>query len=286
MFVRLWRLKWLRRVVLGVLFVVGGVYGVNAAFIYFMAPANVQRGGAGVEVASIGGTRVVSFDDLHSGGVGFLGWDRFASGYVNFASPDSVIYIDKLWASNFSQKSSLYQHELTHVLQKQMIAERVGGYPSYGDPVRTFRYVFALKELNDSLRDSMPAVKDNGEVNFMTSGLEASAECFAQPYSSVTSEPVYYVAHYLKDGHCSNYQRRLAITLFSADKWFTGELSADVASELPVENITDVYDNRWMKRLLRDTTEFIISQNSLRSNLSLSEIEDAKGLLAEKGLRR
>lgn len=232
--------KWL---VLTPLFVVALAYGINAFIVTMSSPYNVKAGEVDTQVQEIGDLRVLAYDDLTSGGLSILGWHVHSSGYVNMLAEDSTIYISSDHVEGFQQNAYLYKHEFAHVLQKKMVAEETGGYPSVSNPWRSFVYYYNLYRLNSALRDVMPEVVDNDEDTnswFMTDGFEAAAECYAQPASPSPGEtPGYYNAGYLVDGYCSAVQKRLAITLITSDEWFDGELTDEEMDQIKPVNLTN-----------------------------------------------
>lgn len=86
----------------------------------------------------------------------------------------------------------------------------------------------------------LKTVKDSDYLWFMTNGLEAAAECYAQPASELGKPPVYYDAQYLENGYCSAEQKRLSITLISTDEWFPPVLTEKEKKQLKPVNITTV----------------------------------------------
>lgn len=100
-------------------------------------------------------------------------------------------------------------------------------------------WVLIREKKND--KNLEKAVEDSDYLWFMTDGLEAAAECYAQPYSGTKGEkPVYYDAQYLENGYCNAEQKRLSITLISTDEWFPPVLTEKEKKHLKPVNITTV----------------------------------------------
>lgn len=238
---KLWK-RIIKTTVLTPLFFIASVYLLNALILSMSAPNNVSVGEQEVSTNNISTLRIVFYDDLVSGGSSMLGLNAQASGYVNMLSPDETIYISSEHMNNFNQDKYLYKHEFTHILQKEMVAHKTGGYPSVSNPWLSMKYYYNLYTLNSELRAVMPeTVDDSDYLWFMTDGLEAAAECYAQPYSGTKGEaPQYYNAQYLKDGYCNAEQKRLAITLITTDEWFSPVLTEKEKSQLKPVNITTV----------------------------------------------
>lgn len=206
-------MKRLRKIIGSFVALVLVAYGLNAAIIYFTQPVSVQQGAEQQAHSSIGTNKVISIEGLLSGGVGL--WSKASLGYVNVLSEEPIIYVngdylkeeDLLTANDY-----LYKHEFAHILQKELLAERSGGYPSYWNPISSGVYYFNLLKLNSDLEALMPAVRDDeGWIPFP--GLEAAAECYAQPYSDPEKQ-VYFQAPYLYPGHCTAEQKKIAMKLF------------------------------------------------------------------------
>lgn len=216
-------------------FLVGVVslcYIVNAVVIFLFSPGNIQgndepsahiveHNNVGEEVKDF-----VVYDGLKSGGLGVFGWNADPTGYVNMISDDSTVYVnnsakDRIFEDNQDgYYSTFYRHESAHIKQKEMIAKKSGGYPTWKNPLQSFKYYKNLYKLNKTLESVMPNIKENSKTSwFATKGLEASADCYAQPLSYL-EKPIIFKASYVKNGHCSNKQAALAKQLDNTDKWF------------------------------------------------------------------
>jgi hypothetical protein len=197
----------------GLFFTVAGIYALNAGIIYFAQPANIQQGESNIKVAAeYGNVSIVFLEDLKAGGLGNLATG--AKGYVNVMSPDSVIYLNKsTYTKAPTQTTYIYKHEFAHILQKQLVAKTVGGYPSYENPWISFSYYFHLLKLNNDLANLMPQDNHDAVVSSPFSGLEVSADCFAQQREYV-GKPM----QYLGSVGCNAEQRYIAIGLI-VERW-------------------------------------------------------------------
>lgn len=205
----------LKRIIRSFLFVVTGIiaglFALNAAIIFFAQPANIQAGEK-VEIATQhGSVSIVLLDELRAGGLGNLA--SGTTGYVNVLSADKVIYLD---GSQFDkapmQNTYIYRHELAHVLQKELIAEKVGGYPSIGNPIVSFAYYAKLIQMNNDFSSLMPQDAHDAREHPLFSGLETAADCFAQR----EKEPV--PLTYIGSTVCTPEQQKIALALLSA-RW-------------------------------------------------------------------
>lgn len=229
-------MKVLRKIAGGLIALVVVAYGLNAAIIYFTQPVSVQNGAEQEKHSSIGTNQVVSIEGLLSGGVGL--WSKASLGYVNVLSEEPIIYVNGDYLTGddpLNANDYLYKHEFAHILQKELLAETSGGYPSYWNPISSGIYYFNLVKLNGDLEELMPAVReDEGWIPFP--GLEAAAECYAQPYSS-PEEPAYFQAPYLYPGHCTAEQKKIAMRLFGGH--WPAPLSEAEREELVPTNLTN-----------------------------------------------
>lgn len=206
-----------RKIATGIVGLIVTAYALNAAVIFFTQPVSVQNGAETHEHSKIGFNEVISIEGLRSGGIGL--WSKASLGYVNVLSEEQIIYVNGDYADDenpLGQTEYLYRHEYAHILQKRLIAERSGGYPSYLNPIASSVYYFNLLQLNGELAALMPPVReDEGWIPFP--GLEAAADCYAQPYSS-PEEQAYFQAPYLYPGHCDAEQEKIARGLLSG-RW-------------------------------------------------------------------
>lgn len=226
----------LRKVLIRILLSIGAVYLLNAAILFFFQPVDVQSGTASItKTQEFGGFKVLTVPNLRSGGIG--GWSAEAGGYVDMLSPDETAYVNPhIAGDNLTQTSYLYRHEFTHVLQKQLVAKVSGGYPSVWNPVQSTIYYVNLIRLNNDLEKLMPKVNNHQQV--IAKGLEAAAECYAQPYSSKHEPTLYYKAPYIFPEYCNAEQVTIASQLFSG-KWPKPLTAAEKAKLTPV-NVTTV----------------------------------------------
>lgn len=195
MFTKMWRSK--ATLVVALLLVL--VYVINAVLILFFQP----RGDNGVTKTDEHGITYTLSDGLQPS----IFFSHDISGYVNVVSPKNVVNLDK---RAFDERSPidrvfLIAHESLHIKQKELVAERSGGYPSYLNPIVTARYAHNLLELNSKLREIMP----DGDAEWFREGLESSADCYAQTRFSGTL-PSMYVG-----GTCSDYQKKVAVDVYN-----------------------------------------------------------------------
>lgn len=191
-----------------------GIYGVNAAVIFFTQPSNIQQGQTVHVDAEYGSISIVLVKDLKSGGLGVL--SSGAAGYVNVMSPEPNIYLNETqFKTAPSRNSYIYRHEFAHVLQKQLVASKVGGYPSYDNPLISYRYYFELLKLNQDFMNVMPKDNHDAHVSSIFSGLELSADCFSQ-LAEYVGKPMQYIG---SEG-CTPEQRYMSIALISG-RWPT-----------------------------------------------------------------
>lgn len=212
------------------------LYAVNALIIFSFQPSNFQLGGEAVHSHDIGTNEIFGVEDLKSGGLGVIAFS--AGGYVNLLEEEPRIYLNSshIDPSDLSTDDYVYRHEFAHVLQKELVAETAGGYPSYLSPIQSFRYYYELWRLNRDLEELMPPM----ELPSPVPGLESAADCYAQPASD-PENPVYHRAQYLGDGSCTAEQRKIAIGLI-AGKW-PAPLSEEELAELkPAAILTDPAD--------------------------------------------
>lgn len=164
---------------LNAVFIALGVfYGVNSAIIFMAQPANIQYGEEIQGASKLNGISVFFLDDLKSGGLGNLSVG--ALGYVNVLSPETLMYLDREFhVKPAAQKAYVIKHETAHILQKQMIAEEVGGYPSMNNPWRSFAYYQKVVQLDVDYAAIMPGLHSELPPVWF-SGLETSADCYSQ----------------------------------------------------------------------------------------------------------
>jgi len=224
----------IRKTLLTLAIAVGALYLLNAAVIFFSKPVSVQfDSSASRSFKDFGSVSIRLVEDLHSGGVG--PWSASVMGYVNVMDDSQIIYVKKENVnSDFSQASLLYKHEFAHVLQKEMVAEKAGGYPTYVNPLQSAVYYYHLLQLNHDFEMLMPDVNKTTRPFLPSAGLEAAAECYAQPRSG-PEEVVYYKAHYLYPEYCTAEQRMIAIKMISGT--WPAPLSPEEKAKLQKENI-------------------------------------------------
>ena len=200
-----------KNVITTLLTIVGVLYVVNCAIIFFAQPANLQQGAREKDISQYGDISVVLLENLKAGGIGNL--SSGTTGYVNVLSSSPTIYLDGIKYKKAPEQSSyIYQHELAHVLQKELIARKAGGYPSVANPFVSFAYYGQLLKLNNDFDVLMPKGNQDAYRHSPFSGLESGADCFAQ--SNHPEE----VMTYIGTDFCSPEQRNIALGLLS-NRW-------------------------------------------------------------------
>jgi hypothetical protein len=122
-----------KKAFLVLLAITAGLYGINGAIIFFAQPANLQQGAREESRSQYGDISVVLLENLKAGGIGNL--SSGTTGYVNVLSSSPTIYLDGTkYKEAPAQSTYIYQHEMAHVLQKELIARKAGGYPSVANP--------------------------------------------------------------------------------------------------------------------------------------------------------
>lgn len=200
----------MKRFVLGAVQVaavaLGLCFGFNASVIYMGQPVNVQNKQTMEHIDHYDEVAIVMVDDLQSGGFGTLSLG--ITGYVNVFSPEMVMYVDSDIAEMpLAKRAYIAEHEYAHILEKKMIAEQVGGYPSMDNPWRSFAYYYKMLELDSFYASVMPAVEDSESSFTVVSGLETVADCFAQVPGE--HNPLFYIGR----DDCTQEQRDVALAL-------------------------------------------------------------------------
>lgn len=146
------------------------VYLANIAVIAAFRPTGETTGGINID-----GITYSLSEDLKSSRV--LRSD--VRGYVDVASPDPVAHLDKDTYLSMSgqERSDLRNHENFHIIQKNLVAEAAGGFPSVWNPRQTARFYAVMHELDQYLARIMPSPRK--DLPFRQ-GLETSADCWAQ----------------------------------------------------------------------------------------------------------
>lgn len=153
-------------------------------------------------------------------------------------SAEETIYINPdIEPDNFNQTSYLYRHEFTHLMEKQVVAKASGGYPSIWNPATSAVYYYNLIRLNNELEHLMPSVNEKTRGFVPAKGLEAAAECYAQPHSSLEEPPLYYKAPYIFPKYCNAEQVEIASRLFSG-KWPRALTHQEISNLEPVHITT------------------------------------------------
>lgn len=213
----------LQRILFGLFFSVLGAYALNALILSLFFPQ-----GSTTAVESYGGTEVIRMDEI---AVGYGPFEVAAAGYVNMAVDEDRFYIsDVLHDDHAAWEHTAYSHESFHLIQRELVAEAAGGYPSYLNPLRSFFYYFQLLRLNADLAPLMPEPTD--PLPF-TGGLEGSADCYAQPRGTAEN-PAHYTGVYIQENICDPAQVWV-VDQMAAGNWPEAPGEAAVLPELFVE---------------------------------------------------
>jgi len=216
-------LKFSTVIILG--FIVAAYSG-NAALLYFTSPANERYNEQFTHVDTFGTINILSYENLKSGGLSLGSADASMhfSGYVNLLESEKNIYIDDTWGAVPGFRNyAIYDHELAHILQKEMIAERSGGYPSYANPIRTFKFVKNLLELDSEFSKVMPKPENVNEVGLGIMNLETAADCYSQPAVRLSKVNEGTTLTYVGEQECTRVQEHLALKLINTSEWFNAE---------------------------------------------------------------
>lgn len=219
-------MKAFKNIFLFSLIAVGAVFVLNAVILFCANPVSLHGQDKSTVFKDFGLVEVRSVDNLRSGGLGKASLPVF--GYVNMTDKEDIIYLNKEIADkspNFTQSSYFYKHEMAHIYQKSIVAEKAGGYPSYVNPVQSFKYYKTLFELDKAYQELMPAFNNEEEFSLFP-GLETSAECFAQP-KKITPK---FNAPYVDRGYCLAEERKVIFGMV-VGKWPT-ELTEQQQKEL------------------------------------------------------
>lgn len=194
-------------------------FTLNALIISSFTPSNIQQGETAELHKKFGTVSIYSTKNLKSGGIGLLSADT--SGYVNLIEPNKNIYINEEtikthYNGSMNQTAFLYKHEIAHIEQKEIIADKAGGYPKWTDPIKTVKYIYYLFKLNNDYQKLMPKIHQKGFVVFK--GLESAADCRStQPeLNENTSDS--YTGRYIGSQICTNKQRDIVYSAISG-KW-------------------------------------------------------------------
>lgn len=201
------------------------VYGLNGLILGLFEPHGVESGSGG----SFQGAEVELYETVT---VGIQPFTVEAAGYVNMVADERSFYIsDRLEGEAPRWVPTAYSHEYFHLIQRDLAEEAAGGKPSLLNPIRSYIYYFQLLRLNSDLEALMPPTAEELPVS---AGLEASADCYAQPRGSAAS-PAYYEGVYIKGQLCSPGQVWIVDQMAKGD-WPTAPTGADI---LPDVHVTD-----------------------------------------------
>lgn len=207
-------------------------YGINGLILGLFEPHGIESGSGG----SYQGADVELYETVT---VGFEPFAVEAAGYVNMTSDEHSFYIsDRLEGEAPRWIPTAYSHEYFHLIQRDIVTGAAGGKPSFLDPLRSYIYYFQLLKLNYELEVLMPEPTEDLPLS---AGLEASADCYAQPRGSADS-PAYYKGVYLKGQLCSPEQAWI-VDQMVAGNWPTAPSADDL---LPEVHVTDEAPGRAM----------------------------------------
>lgn len=177
--------------------IVSAVYAVNAiVMLAFGVSGNVISREV-LEDGVAEGTEVAMFEDAPV----LFGYMP-TEGYVDMTDPSMTINLAERTQELYKPDdfALLMKHEQFHLVQKALVADAAGGFPSFENPYRTFRYLTELWHLESDLRGLMPDLFPMAKERVFAHGIETSADCYAQP----SDLPVQYSGFYMEhDTVCS-----------------------------------------------------------------------------------
>lgn len=196
----------------------------NAIIINGFTPTSVRGGDPTSLYAKYGGISIYQATNLTSGGIGSLSVK--SDGYVNLLKEGRDIYINKdITDKPISVRTSfLYRHEVAHVDQKELVAKKAGGYPTWSNPVRTVKYFYYLYKLDSDYQKIMPGLVEGHKGFVPFPGLEAAADCRAMPMKDGWGQKNG-GSTYTDSTTCSYTHKKVSISAMSG-KWPTEELFA------------------------------------------------------------
>lgn len=196
----------------------------NAIIINGFTPTSVRGGDPTSFYAQYGGISVYQATNLTSGGIGSLSIK--SDGYVNLLKEGRDIYINKdITDKSISVRTSfLYRHEIAHVDQKELVANKAGGYPTWSKPVLTIKYFYYLYKLDSDYQKIMPGIVEGHEGFVPFPGLEAAADCRAMPMKDGWGKENG-GSTYTDSTTCSYTHKKVSISAMSG-KWPTEDLFA------------------------------------------------------------
>lgn len=185
-------------------------------------------------------------------------------GYVNMMSEDNVIHVGTKAADIHNYKTyEFLKHEQMHIYQKELVAEKSGGYPSYSNPLQTLIYSINLIKLNNDLVVLMPEL--DTKIPSLVAGLESSADCYATPSGEI-NDYAYYYPTYLGSNLCTPEQIAITNNL-AAGVWPTS-LSYAETKDLP-----KLYNYTKVLEVQEDGREyFVIRENASAEHENLVKI--------------
>lgn len=214
------------------------IFSLNFFFVNVLTPGNIQMGEKIELYKSYGEINVYDAKNLRSGGIGLFSVNTL--GYVNLFEEESNIYINSsVFEKNkgvFYQSDFIYRHEIGHIYQKKMVAEKAGGYPSWNDPLTTIKYVYYLFKLDSDYKKMMPDLQETSHQIVVFPGLEAASDCMAIR----DNDQSLYKKTYVVDGKCTLLQDKIA-TASIVGRWPDEQLEKEKNEE--ILNIVKEYFN-------------------------------------------
>lgn len=202
----------------------------NALVVSGFTPANINTDeGKATLYRSFGTISIYESKDLRSGGIGKLSVGTM--GYVNLLSPSPYMYInsDYIEASGgVNQTDNIFRHEIAHIEQKRMVAEKAGGYPNLYNPVRTAKYLYYMFKLDADYQKTMPKVSDEHEGIVIFPGLESAADCRAGKTDGALGDS------YVDEHSCSELNKTVALKGMSGT-WPTAQVVSEVQADMEAD---------------------------------------------------
>lgn len=197
--------QWIKKIALILTVFISFVFIFNIILIKCFNPGDLQLGAEKYVNQKFGTVTIYTTENLRSGGIG-TAFSAETPGYVNLFEPDKNIYLRKstvedYYGGKLQRKSFLYKHEKAHIEQKEMVANKAGGYPELYNPITTVKYTYYLFKLDSYYKNIMPEFQDNKTALFR--GLESAADCRAIPKDQTDA----YTGRYIKPEQCTEKQR-------------------------------------------------------------------------------
>lgn len=191
------------------------VFSFNAFFINSFTPGSIQTGHQSQLYKKFGTVSIYSAENLSSGGLGPLSIGTI--GYVNLLEEERNIYISKkkIKKTGINQTHFLYRHEMAHIEQKSIVADKAGGYPNWSNPIRTAKYIYYLFKLDSDYKKVMPKISSHYHGKVIFEGLETAADCRALKKDKTDEHEGY--LNYIGNKQCTATQRAIAYNAISGE---------------------------------------------------------------------